>query len=191
MVYTRENSGKVVRFSSNFQERFNSRKARKNKNETTAFCLPFIVFFHIEFKISDLKGKYILLILLILLVLLNTNLLIQFVASYRQCTLDSSNQLGFQSFMTPLILITNFRKQESKIGYPYVSNWEPSDSENEPTYSHNTTTTLLCTSLTVWWMGSLKLLYTHASSKSRNNPGHLWLPLNCASALRIHTQHTE
>ena len=45
----------------------------------------------------------------------------------QQC---QSPQLWSQSFMTSLILNTNFIKQELKIGYPQVSNedlpdWEP------------------------------------------------------------------
>ena len=85
-----------------------------------------------------------------------------------------------QSFMTPLILNTNFIKRESKIGYQQVSNWNPPDWE--PTYSHNH-----------YNMFNLQYdsIFIYPSSKSWNNPGESSLPLNCASALKIHTQRPE
>ena len=45
--------------SSNFQEIFNSEKARKNKNknQTNTFCLPFVDFLHTKFTISDSESK--------------------------------------------------------------------------------------------------------------------------------------
>ena len=46
-------------YSSNIQEIFNGEKAIKNKNQTNAFCFPFIGFFYTKFTISDLKSKYV------------------------------------------------------------------------------------------------------------------------------------
>ena len=71
----------------------------------------------------------------------------------RQCR---NPQLKSRSFMTPLILKTNFIKQESKIVSPWVSNWNPADWE--PTVI--TTTPYSTYSI----MGSLKVLYTHLQS---------------------------
>ena len=70
-----------------------------------------------------------------------------------------SPQLESQSFMTPLMLNTNFIKRESKIGSPEVSKWNPRDWE--PTAI---TTTPCSTYSAVAMMGSLKVLYTHFQS---------------------------
>ena len=87
--------GKVVSLS--FQERFNWEKTRKNNNENNALCLPFIVFF--SHKVHNIRFEKQIRILSQLTVI-----------KIRPPV--SESQLGFQSFMTPLTLKTNFIKQE-------------------------------------------------------------------------------
>ena len=52
-------TGKMI--SLNFQERFNWEKARKNKNENNAFCVPFIIFFFFSHKFHNIRfeSKYV------------------------------------------------------------------------------------------------------------------------------------
>ena len=114
--------------SSNFQEIFNWEKAikNKNKNQTNAFCLPFIGFFTQSSQYQIWKANTYSIL---------TN------GTNRTWTASVNPQLGSQSFMIPLIRDTNFIKRESKIGYPKVSNWNPPDWK--PTYSHIVITTAL------------------------------------------------
>ena len=122
---------KVIRLNS--QEVFNWENARKSKNENNAFCLPYIRFFFFaqssQYQIWKANAYSIL-----------TN-------GNRTCT-----QLGSQSFMVQLILNINFIKRKSKIGYPWVSNWD------SPNWKLTVITTTPWSTYSM--MGSLKLLYT-------------------------------
>ena len=123
--------------SSSFQEIFNWEKAwqSKNNNQNNAFCLPFFGFFTKSSQYQIWKANPYS-------ILTNGN---------QAWTARLESLTRISNFMTPVILNTNFIKWESKIGYPWISNWHLSDCK--PTAVITTTPCL-----TYSMMGSLKLL---------------------------------
>ena len=146
--------------SSNFQERFNWEKTRKNMNENNAFCLLFNGCFtqSSQYHISKANTYSIL-----------TN-------GNRTWTRIST---GISKFYEPSDSEPKFNKRRIKnwlsISFKLGSPWMR-------TCSHNH-----CTMFNIQYDGESESSI-YPSSKSWNNPGDLSLPLNCASTLKIHTQ---
>ena len=132
---------------------------------------PLHQFFHTKFTISDLKSKYII-----------------FCPNYltaielRPPVSDSSTRIS--KFYNPT-------DSERRLHETRIENWLSIGFELDSppwlgNYSHAN-----YTMLSFSMMGSLKVLYRPIFKVDCYSPGDLSLPLNCASALKIHTQRPE
>ena len=124
---------------SNFQERFNWEKARKNKNESNVFCLPFINFFIQSWQYQIWKANtYSIQLTVIELGPPVSESSTRFSKFYD--TTDSEHK----SHKTR---IENWLSKGLELGFPWLKTY---------CYNHYT----LFNSM----MGSIKLLYTHPQS---------------------------
>ena len=154
---------KVV--SSNFLERFNWEKARKSKNEIILSASPSLFLSHKAHKIKYEKQIRILSQLT--------------VTELGPPVSESSTRIS--KFHDPTDSEHKFYKTKTK-------NWQSiSFKLGTPDWESTVITTKLWSTYSL--LGSQTFIYP--SSKSRNFPGDLSLPLNCASALKIYTQRSE
>ena len=156
--------------SSNFQEIFNWKKAikNKNKNQTNTFCLLFIVFFTQSSQYQIWKANTYSILTVIELGPPVSESSTRISKIYDP---PNSEQKFYKT------RIENWLSIGFKLGFPWLRTYS---------YNHYTMHNMWHK---VGMMGSLKLSYTHLQVLEQS--GDLSLPLNCANALKIHTQLPE